>query len=70
MTDVNVMLSVERKLEAAAAESTVKFAPDSYKLGYCESMLTNVLHQVYSQFGEDAMLKLMENVGINPVYCR
>lgn len=74
MTEVNVMLSVERKLEAAVASSDFKefhnstMAQTAYKLGYCESMLTNVLHQICGRFGEEAMLRVMEGLDMNPVY--
>jgi hypothetical protein len=72
MTEVNVMLSIERKTEREAEmmgynerglESSC-----AYKLGYTESMLTNVLHQVYSRFGEDVMVDMMERIGVTPVY--
>lgn len=72
MTDVNVTLSVERKLEAAVAASGYadrsEGAKMAYQLGYAESMLIQILHKVYFRFGEEAMLKMMDDVNINPVH--
>lgn len=67
MTEVNVMLSVERKTEREA-EVMGYNSSYAYKLGYTQSMLTNVLHQVYSRFGEDVMVDMMERIGVTPVY--
>lgn len=74
MTDVNVLLSVERKLEKALVDSSYAGhdleRKAAYQLGYCESMLTHVLHQVCARFGEDAMLKLMGDITVSPVYSK
>jgi hypothetical protein len=72
MTEVNVMLSIERRLDEMV--SNVPFAqaaPElttAYKLGVCESMLTQVLHQVYAALGEEAMITIMEKSCIRPVF--
>lgn len=72
MTEVNVMLSIERRIEEMASESSfVQSAPEyahAYKLGVCESMLAQVLHNVYAALGEEAMIKIMEKSYINPVF--
>lgn len=72
MTEVNVMLSVERKAEREAELMGYNYrgleSSCAYQLGYTQSMLTNVLHQVYSRFGEDVMVDMMERIGVTPVY--
>ena len=69
---VNVMLSVERRLAEMAVDSAfVQAAPEyaeAYKLGACESMLTQVLHQVYATLGEEVMIAIMEKINIRPVF--
>jgi len=72
MTEVNVMLSIERRLTEMASESSfVQAAPEyaeAYKLGVCESMLAQVLHHVYAALGEKAMIEIMEKSYIRPVF--
>lgn len=72
MTEVNVMLSIKRRLTEMASESSfVQAAPgyaEAYKLGVCESMLVQVLHQVYATLGEETMIAIMEKSNMRPVF--
>jgi len=72
MTNVNVMLSIERKLQALTEKSAYAsedpFRRSAYELGACESMLTCVLHDVFSRYGEEVMIDMMKRVCINPVF--
>ena len=69
---VNVMLSIERQIDAMVnksqfAQSSPEYAV-SYQLGVCESMLAQALHQIYDSLGEDAMIDVMKKININPVF--
>lgn len=71
MTDeVNVTLSIRRTLGNALESSAWKDSPaaDSYKLGTCETILGQILHSIQHRFGEEMLLTMMKNVGMNPVY--
>lgn len=66
---VNAMLTIQRDLERGAAAWPADLAGQvAFQLGWTQSAFANVLHQIESKYGEDALLKILDNACIRPVF--
>lgn len=67
---VNAMLTVARHAETASekANQTDHVMKMAYELGWTQSAFAGVLNQIEIQYGEDALLKILDRVCIMPIY--
>ena len=69
---VNAILTIE--CDAKDASEKKQFSDKdyalrvAYELGWTQSMAASILNRIEARYGEDALLKILDSVGISPVY--
>ena len=73
---VNSMLTIQRNTERAKeyAKKNVGYAETdhggiaAFSLGWTESSFARVLNEIERKYGEDALLKILDNANVHPVF--
>ena len=73
---VHCMLTVQRHTETAKERAMERYGyPETdhsgianFCLGWTESAFAHVLMSIASKYGEDALLKILDNTNVPPVY--
>jgi hypothetical protein len=67
---INSILSIENKCKQVSAEHYPATGAhrSAFELGWTQSAFASAMHQVEALYGEEALLRIFEAVGINPVY--
>ena len=67
---VNALLSVTRHAEHASEKAgiTNHAMKIAYELGWTQSAFAAVLNEIEAKYGENALLKIIDNVNLMPIY--
>jgi hypothetical protein len=67
---INAILTIETHSSrgADANKHASSMNREAYELGWTQSAFAQVLHQIEAIHGEEALLKILDRVCINPIY--